>query len=149
MGLDSAVDKYAQQLRSKALSVDGGVAMLLYGIGGVGKTALAVQLFHKLAATGDFTGRIYACKVGTGLFASDSVAEAAALVKEAQFELLCQVLDAQPQRNYSLQECQELLSDRLHSRTGPVLLMVDNIPAVGSGIKGMLPDNLLDILPKA
>jgi septin family protein len=147
VGLEAAASHYADQLLSKAAGVEGGVAILFYGMGGIGKTTLALELFSKLSRIGEFSGRQYKVSIERKF---GDITDYDALVREAQQELVRQVYNHRgvPANIHNMQECCGHLREALEQKQGPVLLSIDNVPEVGSGIDGMLPEVLLDILPK-
>lgn len=145
VGLDQTVKDYTDELQRKASTATGGVAIPFHGMGGIGKSTLAIQLFNRLAASGHFSGGKYSTEIKRH-FRNDGGGNLP--VEQAQQKLLGQVLGSQPPANNTLEEGCTLLGQALQRKQGPVLLKVDNVPEGGRGIFGMLLDNLLDILPK-
>lgn len=147
MGLEAAASHYADQLLSKAAGVEGGVAILFYGMGSIGKTTLALELFSKLSRTGQFSGGQYKVSIQRKF---ELTTDYDALVLTAQQELVRQVYNHRgvPANIHNMQECCGLLRKALKQKQAPVLLSIDNVPEVESGIDGMLPEDLLGILPK-
>lgn len=88
VGLEAAAGHYTTYLLDKASAAAGGVAILFHGMGGIGKTTLALELFSKLSATGCFTGREYKVSINRQFVKG---ADYDALVQMAQRELLGQV----------------------------------------------------------
>jgi hypothetical protein len=140
VGLEAAVDQYA----AAALGSTTTSAYLFYGMGGIGKTTLVTELFQRLATSGLFSGGTFAATINR-VFVDDT--RCASVVQSAQLELLRAVLGGKEPANCTLVMGCSYLAKALACKQGPVLLEVDNVPEAGRGIWGMLPQDLLTILP--
>ena len=123
-------------------------ALLLYGIGGAGKSTLAERLYFSLLQGGRFSGGSFRVTVQRQFLIG---ADIAGLARQAQQELLASVL-GRPLDNaissLSMDAGREQLALAFSLPTAPVLLMVDNVPESLPGIRGMLPHDLCNILPQ-
>jgi hypothetical protein len=113
-------------------------------MGGIGKTTLVTELFQRLATSGRFSGGTFAVTINR-VFVDET--RSTSLVQTAQLELLRSVLGGQAPANCTLVMGCSHLADALERKQGPVLMEVDNVPEAGRGIWGMLPQDLLTILP--
>lgn len=154
VGLDQTVKDYTDELRRKASTATGGVAILFHGMGGIGPSSCSTNLHWPSSCSTGWQHLVTSQAASTyciqhqnqALFRNDGGGNLP--VEQAQQKLLGQVLGSQPPANNTLEEGCTLLGQALQRKQGPVLLKVDNVPEGGRGILGMLPDNLLDILPK-
>lgn len=145
-------DEDVRKLWLELLSGGGVRGLLLHGMGGVGKSTLATMLTHHLESTGAFPGGVYMVSVQNR---TQYTADADTLL-EVQKKLLGGMSKQPELTPASLQVGAQLLAAELcrikngqsavPNRTGPVLLVIDNVPEGGNGIGELLPSNLQDCL---
>jgi hypothetical protein len=142
VGINATVQTYADEM----LDEPNTCAYLFHGMGGIGKSTLAKQLFADLEekSAGRFGKRVYSVIVQRQFVSNDNIPQ---MVEQAQQNLLELVSNKNTSANSSLAERRSCLETAFAKLGGPVLLIVDNVPESGGGIQGMLPHNLLSCLP--
>lgn len=153
VGIDDSVKRYASELLGSGRTV----ALLLYGMGGVGKSTLAQKLHDTLRNSGQFTGGTFEVTVqrqfyvGVSSHGTAQLAQQRLLASVLRHEATCTRSAAAAELDLvsglSMDQGRAQLEAAFKKTTAPVLLKVDNIPEDNPGIQGMLPDNLLNLLP--
>jgi hypothetical protein len=141
VGINTTVQRYAAEIIGRPDTC----AYLFHGMGGIGKSTLAKQLFADLKekSSGRFGERVYSVVVQRHFVCNNNVSQ---MVDQAQHDLLASVLLGRSASS-SIAERRTLLKTAFARLGGPVLLIVDNIPESHGGIRAMLPHNLLSCLP--